>query len=94
MEGFTEKIEEIKKAISDHINDSVSYTFCPFISDANYFRKPNPGMAYSIALQLELSLKHSVMVGDTDHVDGGFAKNAGIGRYYNINDFIAMMDRI
>jgi HAD superfamily hydrolase (TIGR01662 family) len=93
-EGFQEKIEEVKNGISDHIEGAVSYVYCPFISDANYYRKPNPGMVYQIALQLELCLKHCVMVGDTDSVDGKLAKNAGIGLYYNVVDFIAIIDRI
>lgn len=93
-EGFQEKIEEVKKGISDHIEGSVSYVFCPFINDANYYRKPNPGMIYQIALQLELSLRHSVLIGSTANVDGKLARNSGIGIYIDIKEFVTVIDRI
>lgn len=84
-EDFTEKIEEITKQIGDEIGQGVNYFFCEDME--SYFRKPNPGMAYEFAIKLELSLRESVMVGDMES-DAKFAKNAYIGTYLDVSDFI------
>ena len=55
----------------------------------DYFRKPNPGNAYKAALEFELSLRYSIMVGDMDS-DNVFAKNAYIGTYYHIDKFLKL----
>ena len=62
--------------------------YCPSMS--SYDRKPNPGMAYQAALDHELSLKASIMVGDKES-DEQFAENAGIGTFHYIDEFLTLI---
>lgn len=55
----------------------------------DYYRKPNPGVAYQAAIEFELYLRYSIMVGDMD-TDERFAKNAYIGTYYHVDDFLKL----
>ena len=80
------KLEQVASQIEKKTNFKPYYRFSPNFSDS-YTRKPSPGMAYSCALKLELSLTRSIMVGDLAS-DKSFAVFAGIGRYYDINDFL------
>lgn len=84
-EDFEKKLETITTKIERFIGGTISHAYCPDM--ISYYRKPNPGMAYQMALYLELSLRDSVMVGDMNS-DNEFAKNAYIGTYYDINSFL------
>lgn len=88
---FDFKLETIVKEVEQYIGSSVNRLYCPFISKTHYYRKPNPGMAYKAAIELELSLRDSIMVGNQD-VDAKFAKNAYIGIYFDVKDFIKLED--
>lgn len=81
---MTERLARISQDIEQYIRASVNYTYCPKFDD--YSRKPNPGMAYTMALQLDLNLSESIMVGDKGD-DKGFAINAGIKEFHFIGDF-------
>ena len=59
------------------------------LNEDDYSRKPNPGSAYEAALEFKLSLRYSIMVGDRN-TDELLAKNAYIGTYYHINDFLKL----
>lgn len=78
-------LDNVGKELEQYIGGGISHAYCGNID--GYMKKPNPGMAYRLALELELSLRHSVMVGDTES-DAQFAKNAYIGTYLDIKDFI------
>lgn len=82
-----ERIERICKEIEQYIGIGVNYCYAGYADRHHYMKKPNPGMAYTMALQLELSLRNSVMVGDTES-DAKFAKEAFIGTYLDVKDFI------
>lgn len=84
-EQFETKIDSICKEIEQYIGHSVNYSYCGY--GTSYYRKPNPGFAYQFALELELDLRKSVMVGDMES-DAKFAKNAMIGTYMDIKDFL------
>lgn len=84
-EQFETKLERISKEIEQYIGIGVNSMWCGNMK--SYFRKPNPGMAYQLALELELNLRESVMVGDMDS-DEKFAKLAHIGVYQDVKDFI------
>lgn len=56
-------------------------------------RKPRPGMAFEARRQLGVDLGASIMVGDSD-ADQGFARNAGIGRFYWADEFFADEDGV
>jgi D-glycero-D-manno-heptose 1,7-bisphosphate phosphatase len=84
---FDEKFDKIRNEIAQYTGENVNGMYCPFLNKDHYHRKPNPGMAYTAALKLELSLRNSIMVGDMDS-DAKFAKNAYIGTYYDIKDFL------
>jgi D-glycero-D-manno-heptose 1,7-bisphosphate phosphatase len=80
-----DKLDDITKEVEQEIGKDVNTIFCPYLN--GYYRKPAPGMAYELALKLDLNLKESVMVGDTDS-DRIFAINAGIGEFYFASEFL------
>lgn len=82
---FEAKMDLIKEELGNMIDDNVNYIFCPFLN--HYYRKPNPGMAYALAIKLELDLPASIMVGNTKK-DQEFAYNSGIGEYITVKNFI------
>lgn len=84
-EQIETKLDCISKELEQYIGQTVNYAFCGNME--SYMRKPNPGMAYRFALELELSLRDSVMVGNTE-TDAKFAKNAYIGTYLDVEDFM------
>lgn len=55
-------------------------------SMSGFFRKPAPGMAYLAAIDHEVDLSESIMVGDME-TDKEFANRAGIGRFYYPHEF-------
>lgn len=62
----------------------LGYIYCSKMESFN--RKPNPGMAYEIAVEYELNLGDCVMLGDMES-DKNFASNAGI-KYIDIQDIL------
>lgn len=82
---FNDKLSIIVEQIEKHIEGSINYAYCKDM--ISYYRKPNPGMAYKFALELQLNLRESIMVGDREE-DNGFAKNAYIGTFFTIDDFL------
>lgn len=84
--SFINKIDSICTKMEKMLKieeGSIKYMFCPNMVDFN--RKPLPGMAYELAIQHELDLRNSVMLGDMK-TDNEFARNAGCIRYININE--------
>lgn len=85
---FIGKIEKICKTIEKKLKfkaGSICYSYCKDME--SYYRKPSAGMAYDNALEFELNLIESVMLGDYK-TDEQFATNAGIGEYINITEII------
>jgi len=78
------RLNSIQQEIEQYIHAAISYAYCPHMD--HYDRKPNPGMAYQMALNLNLDLRECIMIGDADS-DEEFAKIAGIGTYSHVNDF-------
>lgn len=82
---FIEKrLNLISQEVEQYIHAAINYIYCPNFNDYN--RKPYPGMAYTMALQLDLDLRECIMVGDSGD-DRGFAHNAGIREFYYVGDF-------
>lgn len=79
------RIKAIKQELEQEIGKEVHFIYCAELE--SYHRKPNPGMAYTLALALELNLRYSYMIGNTKS-DSEFAKNAYIGTYYDIKDLL------
>lgn len=89
-QDFITKITNICTAIEKELKlptNVISFQYCKEMEDYN--RKPKPGMAYELAMEHELDLSHSIMVGDRPE-DLDFAMNAGIHRYMWIEDFVAI----
>ena len=63
----------------------VPYYYCPWME--SYDRKPLPGMAYKAALDFNLCLPVSIMIGDMER-DKEFAANAGILHFYFVSSFL------
>lgn len=84
---FLDKLDKIVAEIEEYLGGGINYGVCKFMN--SYFRKPNPGYAYKFAIEMELNLWNSIMVGDRN-TDNEFAKNARIGTYYDIEDFLKL----
>ena len=82
---FLHKIETICKVIEEDLklkNNSIIYTYCTDTEDL--FRlKPNPGMLYELALDNEIILKDSVLIGNSEE-DKLFSFIGGINSYYSL----------
>ncbi len=88
---FIRKIETICKFIEAGLrmkDNSIAYFY--HSSMEGYNRKPNPGMAFEAAVDYELCLPESIMVGDMTS-DAEFAYNAGIGQYIDVNDVVSFI---
>lgn len=77
-------LTNISQEIENYIHAGISVTYCPDME--SFHRKPSPGMAYELAIKLELTLSQSIMIGDSGN-DKEFAERAGIGEFIHINDF-------
>lgn len=87
---FIEKIETIIEKIESSTvipKGYIKYFYCKEFDATNFHRKPNPGMAYECALEFEINLSESVMVGDMAS-DKEFAINSGIGVFVWAEDFV------
>jgi DNA 3'-phosphatase len=84
-QDIIDRLHLIDKELEEQIGTGVNNAYCPHLE--SYYRKPNPGMAYYFALELQLSLKKSLMIGNSN-TDSHFAKEAHIGIYFDINSFI------
>lgn len=93
---FLEKLlnicAEVERLTGYKFGKNFRYYYSPSMNRNNYYRKPNPGMAYQAALDMEILLPGSVMVGDASGKpndfsasDLNFAINANIGQYYDVN---------
>lgn len=94
---FKKKMDEITYSMYRHIGVYPSVYYCSTNNKDSYYRKPNPGYAYTAAIQYQLYLSKSTMVGDASGLDGQFsdsdkvfAENAGIGTYYDISEFLKL----
>ena len=87
---FLTKIETICKVLEKTLKfkaNSISYFYCN--SMVSYHRKPCPGMAYEAALEYDLNLKDSIMIGNMDS-DVQFAENSGISGYYHVDELAGL----
>src|SRR5688500_5670400 len=66
------KLRIISEELESEIGIGVNTIYCPYME--SYHRKPNPGMAYTLALELSIDLRESIMVGDAES-DKLFAYN-------------------
>lgn len=78
------KYKLVRKEIEQYIRTDVNMAYCRHME--HYDRKPNPGMAYFFAIELQLNLRECIMVGDNE-VDHDFSINAGIGAFLRVEQF-------
>lgn len=83
-EAIERKLLNVAQEIESVIRADVHVAYCP--SMTGYHRKPNPGQAYTLALELELDLHESIAV-SYFKTDKEFADNAGIGTFMFNSDF-------
>ena len=82
---FTRKIEQVcstLEKVAKLKKNSIIYYYCKEME--SYNRKPNPGMGFEAAVDYELSLSNSIMLGDFAS-DEGFAKECGMAIYHDID---------
>lgn len=84
-QDVNDRIKYIEQELEQYLDTKVYSTYCSQLE--SFYRKPNPGMAYYLALALEFSLRNSVMIGNSKS-DMDFAKNAYIGTYYDLEDLL------
>jgi D-glycero-D-manno-heptose 1,7-bisphosphate phosphatase len=89
QEEIDARQRRVDAELEQYLGVGVSSAYCPYLE--GYYRKPNPGMAYHFAIELHLSLRDSVMIGNTK-VDNQFAKNAYIGTYINLSDLVSLKE--
>lgn len=80
---FHKKMELICKTIEDLLGlnkNTIYYSYSIDIEDYSYL--PKAGMIYEIALEHELDLKNSIVIGTYIH-DKDIADNAGINTYFD-----------
>lgn len=82
-EAVRERITDIVQEIEGYVHGEINFAYCRWTE--SYYTKPNPGMAYKFATELELNLRESTMIGKGS-VDNEFAKNAYIGTYLEVED--------
>lgn len=82
---FITKVEQICSTIEKDLklkNNKILYSYCANMDDE--FRvKPNPGMLYELALDNNILLSSSVLIGN-NKVDEHFSFIGGIPTYYNL----------
>lgn len=83
---FLEKIGKILRLVerTAKLKCLIPYQFCS--SDTSYDFMPKPGMIYELAIDGELDLSKSIMIGCLP-IHELAAKNAGVGLYYDVLDF-------
>ena len=84
------KLETICKEIEKGFKleeNSVSYRYCTGMD--GYDRKPNPGMAFDVLSDEELTLDKSIMLGNMPS-DKMFATNAGVTTYCDIEQILTI----
>jgi histidinol-phosphate phosphatase family protein len=95
--AFNEKMVAIMTGLSTLtgyiFGKDMRFYYCRSNDKGNYDRKPNPGMAYQAALDMELDLRSSVMIGDASGKQGDFSaddfnfyRRSGIGRYVDVRE--------
>lgn len=88
-QDFIDKIIAVCDALEEDVEgykNSISYYYTTNMG--GYNRKPNPGMAYEAAVEYELDLSNSIMVGNMA-TDREFAVKSGIGTFIWADDFIS-----
>lgn len=83
---FEEKVIEILKAVENLCNmptNHISYVFWTGDRD-DYYQLPNPGLVYEMALDYELSIPDSILIGSSEE-DFKFSKECGINKYIDID---------
>lgn len=78
------KICQIIEKDLDLPKNSIATTYC-FNEENRFYVKPNPGLLYEIALEYDVILSNSILIGNSE-VDELFAKNAGVSSYYTLDD--------
>ncbi len=80
-ENFWDLMDWVRDAFKHHHTAIDDIYYCPDLpsecDETNFFRKPNPGMIFRAAVDHNLSLRHSILVGDNlSDIEAG--KAAGI----------------
>jgi D-glycero-D-manno-heptose 1,7-bisphosphate phosphatase len=81
MYGFNRMLENICRLLENNLkiaSNSIAYTYCINKGDFRYM--PNPGMAYEMALEYEIDLSQSIMIGSS-LIHEQFSKKANIKQY-------------
>lgn len=91
---FEDKLITITISLMDKLRtEKVYHYYCSQLR--SFYRKPNPGMAYQAAIDLQIDLSKCIMVGDASgysnshsNSDREFARKAGFYQYYDIDEFL------
>lgn len=85
--SFNRKDEKVCQIIEKDLHlpkSSIITTYC-FNGSDGFKIKPNPGLLYEIALEYDIILANSILIGNSD-TDELFARNGGINTYYSLDD--------
>lgn len=89
-ENIEYKIKNIVKELKKRTGAAeIPFYYAPTVNKKAKDRKPNPGMAFRAVKDHGVDLNKSVMVGDMEP-DQGFYMNAGIGKFFWIDEFLKL----
>lgn len=87
MHNFTNKDSKICEIIEKDLHlpiNTIITTYC-YDEEDDFMVKPNPGLLYSIAVEYDIILPDSILIGNND-TDIEFTRRAGIRTYYSLEN--------
>ena len=83
---FIRKLELVLQTLERDLKlkkNSIKYSYC--IEEGSYHYLPNPGMVFELALEYELDIANSVLLGNSE-LDRYTAKKCGIPNFVNVTE--------
>lgn len=85
---FLRKLELVIKTLEKDLKlkeNTIKYSYCVDVDSYNYL--PNPGMIYELALEYELDIVNSLLIGNSNF-EKRIIDKSGIGTYADISELI------
>ena len=83
---FNRKLELILSTLEKDLKlkqNTIKYAYC--VDEDSYNYLPKPGMIYELALEYEINVTSSILIGNSD-LDLAIIKLSGIGQFINVSE--------
>lgn len=83
---FNRKLELVLSTLEKDLKlkqNTIKYSYCVDENSYNYL--PKPGMIYELALEYEINVPASILIGNSD-LDLAITKLSGIGQFINVSE--------